>query len=104
MYSVYQEGSAHTAQPRTHDSLEDELQGILRVSRQWLEQFSVDEPQRGNLVHLQHLTEDLIRAGDLSPTAMTTIRAFLCGSCRRLNAAHGQCAGQSLDQCLLLRG
>lgn len=103
MYSVYQVGSTHAAQPLSYDSLEDELQGVLRVSRQWLEQFPVDEPQRGNLVRLGHLTEDLIRAGDLSPAAMTTIRAFLCSCCHRLNAAQGQCSSPSLDRCLLLK-
>ena len=104
MYSVYLENPPHTAGPLSVGRVEDELQGILRVSRMWLEKLPEDEPQRSKIAHLRNLTEGLIRAGDFSSDAMTTAHAFLCCHCRRLNAAHGQCSGQSLDRCLLLNG
>ncbi|MCK9382579.1 MAG: hypothetical protein M0P95_16135 [Sulfuritalea sp.] len=109
MDAVYLEYSVDTAQPPAADDCVASdslglLHGVLRVSQEWLEQVPLCDPQHDKLVRLGILAADLVRMSNFSPTAMTTARALLCVNCRRLNAAQGQCAGQSLDRCLLLKG
>lgn len=81
-----------------------QLERVARLGRDWLERVPVADPQRGDLVRMGILVEDLIRAGDHSVAAMTTTRALLCTNCRRLNAAEGKCLGQALERCRLLNG
>lgn len=79
------------------------LEGVLKVSREWMERVPVDDPQRWNHARLGMLAEDLIKGGEPSSLAMSNVRSLLCASCRRLNAAQGKCSGQALDRCLLLK-
>ncbi len=86
-----------------HDSRRRHLlQAVWWVSRQWVEHLAVDDPQRMRLIHLGLLSDDIVRAGDYSATAMTAVCNILCASCRCLKAAQGACAEQSLEQCQLL--
>lgn len=80
------------------------LEGVVRVSRGLADQIPVNDPERQRLARLGSLAEDLLRNGDYSPTAMTTTRALICVTCRRLDATQGKCFGQALDRCLLLNG
>lgn len=79
------------------------LEGVLRVSRKWVEHLHVHDPLRENLVGMGMLVEDLLMSGDYSSDAMTIARALLCRNCHRLNAEQGKCSGRSLDQCPLLK-
>jgi hypothetical protein len=79
------------------------LQEVLRVSREWLERLHVPSKERAAVQHLASLAEDLVGDAHASPLAMAQVRALLCGSCHHLNAAHGQCSGQSLERCPLLQ-
>lgn len=103
MQSVYRQ-TAQDIAPATDAvvSSKDLLQAVWWLSRRWVERMAVTDPQRVKLIQLGMLTDDLVRAGDYSPAAMTTVRTLLCASCRRLNAAHEKCTGQSLDRCSLL--
>lgn len=80
------------------------LQGVARLGRTWLERTAAAEPKRGRLIGMCVLVEDLVRAGDHSPAAMTTARALLCSNCRRLDASEGRCLGTALHRCMLLNG
>ena len=80
------------------------LQKVVRLSQQWVDHVHVQELQREGILHLGYLAEELIRNGNSSLVAMTQLRTLLCGNCRRLNAAQGQCSGQPLDRCPLLKG
>jgi hypothetical protein len=106
MQSVYHQTSTDVSQRPSVDSIASGgrrlLQAVFWVSRDWVEHLPVDDPQRKNLIYLGILADDLVRAGDYSPNAMTTAQALLCVNCRRLNAAQGQCTGQPLDRCRLL--
>lgn len=105
MHSVYQEVSAETAQSPSADSTSHHLlQEVLRVSQEWMARLPAHDPHRQDVVRLGMLSEGLVSAGDHSSDAMATARSLLCVNCRRLNAAQGQCTGQSLDRCLLLNG
>jgi len=107
MQSVYLQSSPNTAlPPLSADGVASEhlLHAIWWISRHWVERLAVDAPPRKNLIFLGILTDDLVRAGDYSVDAMTTVRALLCTNCRRLDAAHGKCSGQPLDRCPLLNG
>jgi hypothetical protein len=79
------------------------LQAAWWISRMWVERVPVHDPHRVSLIDLGLLIDDLVRAGDYSSAAMMDVQTHLCDGCRRLNAAPGQCAGQSLHVCLLLR-
>jgi hypothetical protein len=79
-----------------------QLKAVARRGRKWLEQVSASDPVRGNLILMSAFAEELVKTGDQSPDAMTTIRALLCSNCRRLNAAGGKCSGQPLERCMLL--
>lgn len=104
MHSVYSVGAVR---PPAADSAasggQRAVEGALRVNRERLEQISIDDPQRENLVRLGTLIRDLCRTRDCSSGTRTTPRAF-CLSCRCLNATQGQCSRQPLDRCLLLKG
>lgn len=105
MQSVYRQTAKDTGPPAA-DAVagsKDLLQAVWWQSRRWVERIAVTDPQRVKLIQLGILTDDLVRVGDYSPAAMTTVRTLLCANCRRLNAAHEKCAGQSLDRCPLLR-
>jgi hypothetical protein len=78
------------------------LEGILRLSRNWLERLPAADPQRANLLRIQNLARILGGGGENSYLAVSYVRAMLCVTCRRLDAAHGKCFGQTLDRCLLL--
>ena len=80
------------------------LQEVVRLSRQWVDHIHGQDLQREGILHLGNLAEELIRNGQASLYAMAQLRTLLCGNCRRLNAAQGQCSGQSLDRCQLLKG
>lgn len=80
------------------------LQGVARLGRTWLERIPAAEPKRGRLTGMCVLVEDLVRVGDHSVAAMTTVRALLCSNCRRLNAAEGKCLGAALHRCMFLNG
>jgi hypothetical protein len=69
-----------------------------------VEHIPVHDLQHEALLHLGNLAEDLIKNCNTSLLAMAQLRALLCGNCRHLNAAQGQCAGQSLERCPLLQG
>jgi len=105
--SVYQETPFDASQRPSTDCLasgsQDLLARVLKVGREWLDRLSVDDPQRGNHTRLGMLVEDLIKGGEPSSLAMSNVRALLCASCRRLDAAQGKCSGQALDRCLLLK-
>ena len=79
------------------------LQEVLRVSREWMAQLPVLDPQRNDVFRLALMTESLLNTNDLSSPAINNARGLLCGTCRRLNAAFGRCAGQALDHCQLLK-
>jgi hypothetical protein len=66
-------------------------------------QLPVLDPQRNDVFRLALMTESLLNTNDLSSPAINNARGLLCGTCRRLNAAYGRCAGQSLDHCQLLK-
>ena len=105
MRSVYFSGDAKVSRNDSPASDKTgQLQGVARLGREWLERVAVADPQRGDLVRMGILVEDLIRSGNQSVAAMTTTRALLCTNCRRLNAAEGKCLGQALERCLLLNG
>ncbi len=114
MLSVYLQTSSDTAPLPSADAVATAadgadgshhlLQEVVRLSRQWVDQLHVQNLHREGILHLGNLAEDLIRNGQASLFAMTQLRTLLCGNCRRLNAAQGQCSGQSLDRCLLLKG
>lgn len=78
------------------------IEGVLGLSREWSQRLSVRDPQREKVVHLGCMAEELLMSGDFSPAALGALRAQLCANCRRLEAARGRCAGQSLAQCPLL--
>jgi hypothetical protein len=78
------------------------LQAAWWISRTWVERVAVHDPHRVSLIDLGLLIDDLVRAGDYSSAAMMDVQSHLCAGCRRLNAASGQCSGQSLRECLLL--
>ena len=69
----------------------------LRAHREWAE-----NPQREYRAQLERLTRDLLTAREHSSAAGNTARAF-CISCRCLSATQGQCCGQSMNRCLLLK-
>ncbi len=79
------------------------LEAVVRLSQQWLEQFHLPDAQHEKVARLGVLATDLVKRGDFSSVAMTTARALLCVNCRRLDAAQGQCHGQSLERCPLLK-
>lgn len=81
-----------------------QLEGVARLGRDWLARFDAADPQRGDVIRMGALADDLVGGGDRSPAAMTMIRALLCSNCRRLNAAEGKCFGQALERCMLLNG
>lgn len=80
------------------------LEGVARLGRAWLERGAATDPQRGDLVRMGALADDLARAADQSPAAITMVRALPYANCRRLNAAEARCLGQVPDRCLLLNG
>lgn len=78
------------------------LKEVFWVSRGWSERVAKDDPWRATLIYLGILADDLVRANDYSASSLATVRALLCTSCRRLEAARVQCAGKSLTRCRLL--
>lgn len=78
------------------------LKEVFWVSRAWSERVATDDPQRGTLIYLGILADDLVRANDYSVSSLATVRALLCTSCRRLEAARERCAGKPLESCRLL--
>lgn len=107
MDSVYAPKFRHAGRPSpvvgTADDSRDQLEGVSRLSRKWVERYPVGHPQREMLMRMGTLAEGLLTAGNYSPVAMTRVRDLMCGNCRRLDAAQGRCHGQSLDRCLLLK-
>ena len=103
MHSVYSGG---TVQPPPADSSASDgqqmLEASMRVNRERRERVAVDDPQLENLVRLGMLIRDLVKARNCSSADGLTARAF-CLSCRCLEATHGECSRQPLDQCLLLK-
>lgn len=107
MQSVYRQAAPDIAPPAPAEGDVSDakrlLQAVWWLSRKWVESLAVHDPQRVKLIHLGILTDDLVRVGDYSSAALTTVRTLLCTHCRRLDAARGRCLGQSLDRCQLLR-
>jgi hypothetical protein len=78
------------------------LPEALRVCRAWLDGLPVDDFNRHSVLHLEALTENLIRNGKPPMKAMLRMQSLLCGNCRNLHAVDDRCLGKSLDQCALL--
>ena len=108
MDSVYHSsGAAGAEYPGTDSIVADrraQLEGVVRLGRDWLARCDAADPPRGDVVRMGVLADDLAKGSDQSPAAMTMVRALLCSNCRRLNAAEGKCFGQALERCILLNG
>jgi len=108
MYSVYLQCRAGAAAPSEADGAAAErhvqLKGMLRLGRKWLEATGPDDPRREHLIRMCILAEDLIKAADPTPAAMTMARELLCANCRRVNAVQEKCPGLPLQRCPLLTG
>lgn len=107
MYSVYLRSTVGCAGIAAADSAAAEkqaqLEGVARLGRMWLERIPAADLRREHLIRMGVLAENLVRAADHSPAAMTMARALLCANCRRFDAAQETCPGLSLDQCRLLK-
>jgi hypothetical protein len=107
LQSAYLQSGRETTSPQSTERIAGGskalLQAVWWISRNWVERVAVSDPHRVSLIDLGLLIDDLVRAGDYSSAAMTDVQDLLCNACRRLNAAPGQCDGQSLHGCLLLR-
>lgn len=107
MHSVYLKSTPRGAGPAAADATATDRQallaGVARLGRLWLERIPAADPQREHLIRMDILAESLMKTGDRSPAAMTTVRMLLCANCRYLDAAPQDCAGQALDRCPLLR-
>ncbi|MCF8151002.1 MAG: hypothetical protein K9K30_12670 [Burkholderiaceae bacterium] len=77
------------------------LEDALQIGQRWLAVLAEDHPQRPLVTQVARMAEDLARNPDAPPVAMSNLRALMCSSCRRLEAAKGQCSGRPLDQCFL---
>jgi hypothetical protein len=103
----YLQADRGSAPPSSVDAVASNYKSLLQtvwwISRTWVERVAVHDPHRVSLIDLGLLVDDLVRAGDYSSAAMMDVQSHLCDGCRRLNAASGQCTGQSLHECPLLR-
>jgi hypothetical protein len=116
MQSVYLQNAAAPTPPPLIDFAAGTtlqlLQNILLLSQKWSAHLAANTKhnehnghglQHEAILHLESLTDSLIKQGNAPPLAMTHVRALLCSSCRNLNMSQGQCAGVSLEHCLLLQ-
>ena len=106
MHSVYQNAPASAPVSASGgDGYRSLLEEVLQISHDWAEGACAHGLQRDAVMHLWSLTQELLESNvPAPPVALTQLRALLCGNCRALNAAQGQCTGRSLDQCRLLNG
>lgn len=106
MHSVYQQlswrNSLSSATEEPAGDRSAQLRGVANLTRTWLERIVGHDPQREQLMRLGALADELADHGTPSPSAIGAIRAMLCANCRRLDAAQGRCAGQTLERCPLL--
>jgi len=105
MDSVYRQSQFDSTELPSGNSADTDvqniLQGVLRVSREWIERLPVHGTEHQTAIHLDALTESLCGSA-VPPLAMTRIKAMLCENCRRLHAPSVDCVGRSLECCPLL--
>lgn len=79
-----------------------QLEAAAGMVAEWRRCLPEHDSQCNHLAQIGAVIDDLAGRRDHSQAAMTTVRAIVCVSCRRLNAAQGKCFGKPLDQCMLL--
>jgi hypothetical protein len=99
--STHVDATEHPSGSSGDSDVQNILQGVLRVSREWIERLPMQSAEHKTAIHLAALTESL--SGRAVPhLAMTRINALLCENCRRLNASGINCVGRSLESCPVL--
>ncbi len=70
----------------------------------WRDSMNAHDVEREHIEHLISLTGRLLASEAVPLIAMEQVRMYLCGSCKRLNAAkkHNGCKGRALGYCPLL--